>query len=330
MGRLLNETYKKVSMNKSKSNESDKENEYNTLKCISKENEASLPKRAQLIRSSEELGSLYNQALQCLSSTLGNKRPCLLSDHEPENVFFQASNLNFYLNPSLESSKIVYNSVRNYSYQIFQEHMGSYEQLYQRAKCESIKQVKNFPGEDATLDEVWIGIFKQLAINLKAILTYTQKLPGFSRLSQCDLFKLVKDNIFVLFGFFIVKLFIDDELYFILPNGVQYTKKRILETMDQSLGNKMIEMERSLVKMKITDNELALLVPYVLSRNKESLNLENIEDLKHINEYYNRAMYKELCVNKRSKEFLTHLSEIIVGCPVVNDGIKDKNINEMA
>ena len=231
---------------------------------------------------------------------------------------------------SIDSNRILLNLMRDKSYQLYIVLENTfYKPDLERGKVLVSQQhaMSTFTGHDATISEVWSGVFKNIADTLSFIFKFVSELPGFSNLSPRDLGLLIKQHFFEIHGYIIYKLWINDEFFLLLPNGIQFTKNWIRKTMGEAALNMMLEQVRRLCLLSVNDYEIALIIPYCLSRKTDIPGLENPSELIKINEYYNQALYNEFCLNKRSKEFLARLSDVIYFFPIIDSDLKSRTVS---
>ena len=79
-------------------------------------------------------------------------------------------------------------------------------------------------------------------------------------------------------------------------------------------------------EINMTDYELSLFIPYLLSRETDLEDFENPSELLRINEFYNQAMYNEFRLNNRNKDFLRKLADVIIYFSIISRDLRTKKI----
>jgi hypothetical protein len=101
---------------------------------------------------------------------------------------------------------------------------------------------------------------------IKSYIQFSKEIPGFSQMTKKDFENMIKKCIYV---YMILKnsiLYIDNEYYLRLANGVQYTKKWKMQVVGENLLNKMFKFANCLNGLKMTVKELSLLFPFVMTK----------------------------------------------------------------
>ena len=95
-------------------------------------------------------------------------------------------------------------------------------------------------------------------------ISYARDIPGFESICQHDFLAIIKDNMPVLFGFRITKLFINDECY-LLSDKILFNKMRLKQFFCDDVCSYLFEFHKSLNSLSLTNKEFALLIPLVLT-----------------------------------------------------------------
>lgn len=120
--------------------------------------------------------------------------------------------------------------------------------------------------------------------NIKTSIDYIKKLPGFGSLAQKDFEKIVIERIFLVITLRVSKLFIDGEFYLFLDldDGVYFSRAIMNKAYGTNLTNDIFEFFEKFNQLKLTDQELSVFIPTVIS----SMGLEIFFYLKNFYKFY--------------------------------------------
>ena len=206
--------------------------------------------------------------------------------------------------------------------------------LYLREKaCSLIKMgVKVLEGHDATIEELWQGLHESMRSSIKTFVAYTREMPGFSKLTRNDFANMSKKRLYVYMMLKNSLLYMNDEYYLRLSNGIHYSKSWKLKIAGEQVTNAMFAFANDLNALNLTTKERSLLFPlalvkpcklffyfiisffYFFFNNSNFLFADNIyEDtsiFQILQDFYKRALYYEFDVNKRDDAFINKISEV--------------------
>lgn len=115
------------------------------------------------------------------------------------------------------------------------------------------------------LELVWDGLLELLANHIKTCVRYCKKLPGFETLSRKDISTVLSKRLFVVFGFKTCRLFMQNDYFLMLSDGTQYNRFWMNTTYGSKLCDKIFGYHDMLNSLDLTDQELAILVPFALT-----------------------------------------------------------------
>lgn len=99
----------------------------------------------------------------------------------------------------------------------------------------------------------------------KWLVKYIKKLPAFDQVSSEDIVKILNKRLFVVLGLVSAKLFINEELYLMLNNQIQFSRYWCQKVYGKVLSDKIFYYHSKLNDLELNETEIAVLIPYVLS-----------------------------------------------------------------
>ena len=173
----------------------------------------------------------------------------------------------FNASPSVDLHSCLFNSLLNDKvYQVHNQQHISIAQFHQRALAIIHAGVIDFQGHDATTKELWQGLMHALANTIKLFIRYCKELPGFSQISSRDLGRMVKLRLYDYCALKNFVLYINGEHFLFLPNGIQLSRSLMLKTLGSFVTAALFDFSNELNGMDMTRKELALTIPYILTR----------------------------------------------------------------
>jgi hypothetical protein len=130
-------------------------------------------------------------------------------------------------------------------------------------------------GHDTSKTRILSLLLAYFAENAKSMAIYAKQLPGFYRLCDQDLYAIVFNSTMAVLSFKTERLFIDGEHYTMLADDVQcskYLMYQVNDLINPHLNDHIFAYYEMLLRLKLTDYELALLAPLVLSSPGENKN----------------------------------------------------------
>ncbi|CAF0777693.1 unnamed protein product [Brachionus calyciflorus] len=210
-----------------------------------------------------------------------------------------------YLNSTAQNRDIVINLLRDESFHIYKYLTKEFQGLETKA-LELIESTD--PPSKCDLNQSYhLLLMQKLKIHfdkhVKFMLKKIRDLPGFERVCSHDIHVILNEQIFILFG-------------------LREIGTLIIGEKGRSL---VMEFFYNLKMLNLTEQELALLVPFILT-----ISSKNVQDsflIQELNEYYGRALISELSLNQRSKEFIKFLLQVIAESSKLNQFCFDILIN---
>lgn len=191
------------------------------------------------------------------------KSQCII----PKTIF-----TDLFLNSNSENFLIVMSLIRDKVYQLYMEQIKPFEKNIQECSELVKNKTKVFKGQDATREQAWCAFMKQMIWRLKAYLPYAESLPGFDKTCTDDLITTLNDSLPVIFGLLVTKLFVDDECY-LQQDEIQFTKRWMIEFVGADLAGCIFNFHNKINELCLTNQEVALLIPFVLTSPGRYFNL---------------------------------------------------------
>ncbi len=179
-----------------------------------------------------------------------------------------SSSDSIYFKMSFENSNQLFlNSLRDKTFNLFKMYSSRYDSMYERAVYYTSQNIQYVDGrDDVKLSEIWSAVMYTISNDLEPMAKYLNSLPGFSFLKRNDFSNLFKENLFTIYILTTIRLYINGELYYCLNGNIQYTRKRMGQAFGFQATDKMFECALRLQEIKITESELALLIPYIITQ----------------------------------------------------------------
>jgi hypothetical protein len=184
----------------------------------------------------------------------------------------------------------------------------------------------NFVGHDATPTEVWSGLLSNIVIFVHDSLYMSVQIPGLSELTPKVRGSLIKKKFYEIHLLLSASLFINDECYYMLSNGIQYTRHWMNRLVGEHLTNLKFDFEYELNSFELSDRESALILIFVLTMirpNEEELESQDQDQedfscyksddwskIRVLNEHFKHVLLYEFRRNKRSSEFVDRIEQV--------------------
>ncbi|CAF1018932.1 unnamed protein product [Brachionus calyciflorus] len=122
-----------------------------------------------------------------------------------------------------------------------------------------------------------------------------------------------------------IKLYFNGDCYFMLDENIQLNKDILTFMAGKKLINELFDYTFSLKDFSLTDQEIALLIPFFLTT--FSTGFQDTALIRELNEYYRKTLYYEFCLNNRNNFYLENLIKVLSLTPKINIMFKDVEIN---
>lgn len=174
---------------------------------------------------------------------------------------------NIYLNTCNENILFILVALRDKCYQLFVE-----ARQFFAPNLEYARRMKNatpgdvhFLGQDLNVEDYFELMLKFTGIYAREVVKYAKKLPGFDRINDLDLFSIIKIRMFSFVHIITENLVIDGENYILLFEKCQTSKYMITKVFGEKVANRLFEFHVKLKKLGLSEHELAVIIPVILS-----------------------------------------------------------------
>ncbi|CAF0764325.1 unnamed protein product [Brachionus calyciflorus] len=227
-----------------------------------------------------------------------------------------------YLRSTNEHKIILITLLRDKTYQVFKKYTHEFEIQEKRALSliEAGYTPVKYDLNKSLVRQMRNKILSFLQSHAASTLQMLQELPGFECFERSETNSIISDNFFSVLGIRIYKLFINNESFLMLDENIQLNNEAMSKCMGNDFRSRLNDYIFNTKFFKFTDSELALLIPFFFSTS-----LGNSPKLRELSEYYTQALFYEFSLNKRSKELISRLSEILSQIPQIN--VMCKNVN---
>jgi hypothetical protein len=164
-----------------------------------------------------------------------------------------------------QSCLILITLLKDKMLQLLQEQREVFEPMVERAKFLRENKITLYDGHNASKDTVLNSVKGMLAKHTKDYINLIQNIPGLiDCLDLNDLVILAEDNLICMFALKCTHLFIDNEFY-LFHDGVQISKKWMDSILSYEMANKVFEFHARFNSLLLTDQEIALLMPILIT-----------------------------------------------------------------
>ncbi|CAF0957751.1 unnamed protein product [Brachionus calyciflorus] len=223
-----------------------------------------------------------------------------------------------FLNSSNQNQVLVLSLLKDKTYQLFQECNEGFDTYETRAL--NILQSGYVPIENErsqeNIDFIRQTFLSFLQNHALAIYKFINNLPGFDRLDKHDMNVMMNDNFFSILGYRTYKLFLEDDCFLMLDENIQFDKKIASFVLGDDIQKRVFKYCFKITSFNLTEVEIALSTAFILTT--FSKNLLNMDLVRELNEYYGRALYYVLTLNKRNKDFLERYIAELCKLPQMN------------
>jgi hypothetical protein len=110
------------------------------------------------------------------------------------------------------------------------------------------------------------GILSLLEFDVKTLLKFMNLLPGIAECASAskNVRKMVRENVYMLFTLKRHRLYLNDEFYCFLPNGMHYTVSMTAKVLSNDLAREHFECYARFQEIQMTEAECALLAGFML------------------------------------------------------------------
>lgn len=172
-----------------------------------------------------------------------------------------------YLTVKNKENLIFISLLRDKCYKLFCKYLIIDQSEIDLAVSNSISYKKKYlrlPGADADPQTVMKLVYRSIT-DFQIILTrYLKEMPGFNTLSSEDLAYLIEQRINFIYGLQTRNFFINGECYR-FESDIQISRSWFNTLMGKEKADIAFQFENNLSKLELTDFEVALLIPTILS-----------------------------------------------------------------
>jgi hypothetical protein len=115
-----------------------------------------------------------------------------------------------------------------------------------------------------TQAELYVATCEKMMGHYITVKNYASQLPWISSLSHRDIEALVRNNYYAIYGFFLNKFYIGGEVFMTLSDGRPFMREHWVLRFGDELAKRMFKNLDTVVQL--TDNEIALFLPYTLTQ----------------------------------------------------------------
>ncbi|CAF0926195.1 unnamed protein product [Brachionus calyciflorus] len=223
-----------------------------------------------------------------------------------------------FLNSSKENQTLVLSLLKDKTYQLFQECIEGFDSYETRALniLQSGYVPIDYERSQENIDFIRQTFLSFLKNHAMAVYKFINNLPGFDRLDKHDMNVMMNDNFFSLLAYRSYKLFLEDDCFLMLDEKVQFDKNVASIILGDEIQIKGFSHCFKMTSFRLTEIEIALSAAFIFTT--FSQNLLNMDLVRELKEYYGRALYYVLTLNKRNKDFLENYIRELCKFPQMN------------
>lgn len=196
---------------------------------------------------------------------------------------------------------------RDRLYQLYVEQLSHHKQESDQAISLSKQQVKPFSGQNTSLCQLIKSHMRRMTNDFKILFNYLSRMPGIDCFTKPEIECLMKEKIMSIFSFFKQNVWVNDDLWIILPGNVFFNRQSLKRMMGEALEKDIVDIHRLILQLNLTSQEMAVLLPYIVTIDLECWLPDHQEKIIKLNELYKRTLLNELSLNLRSQEYLDNL-----------------------
>lgn len=189
---------------------------------------------------------------------------------EPSKLFSKSILVDYYLRTSQENQIFILAMLRDKAHQLYKEETLEFEDHY--AKAVRLGEKSSIAFDQSLLKLIWNKNLNFLENHALSIQKFLEELPGFCKLSSLDQRKIINEQFFTILSIRTLKLFKNDEYYFMLDDETWLSKRVMQHLMGYNACEKIFSLQFKLQSFEFTDQELALLITIILSIQSSSKN----------------------------------------------------------
>lgn len=173
-----------------------------------------------------------------------------------------------YMNTFNENILFVLTLMRDKCYQMFVELRRPYDPFHKRMlriREQNLHKQEKQKIIEPNCEFVYEQVEKLLNFHVHVSAKYIRELPGFNRLAVEDIAIILKSRSFAIFGFRVQYLFVDNEYYMMIADNIQLNRQIMIKSFGDSFTNYIFDYHDRLNKLELTERELAVICPLILS-----------------------------------------------------------------
>lgn len=214
-----------------------------------KSNKRSLKEREKYIKENYDLDFFFKSQLKLYQSSR------IITEKSYHDLFFNMEN---------ENILFLLTIIRDKVYQLYIELIKPLEKNIEQAHELIKNKIKTFEGHEVTKEKAWQCHITEMKNQAQLFVAYGKSLPGFNNISSKDFTAIIGDNLAVLVGFKITKLYIKNECYYVIDH-IQMCKYWLRKFFGEAILNNILDFHHKLNNLKLSNHELALMIPFVLT-----------------------------------------------------------------
>lgn len=118
--------------------------------------------------------------------------------------------------------------------------------------------------QNDSMEEALTGLVSEILRFVRLYVPYAKKLPGFAGICDEDLYRILDDNLPLIFAIRSTKLYINGETFY-MDGETHLNRKKIMKAFGFNDSMIIFEFHRRLNELNLSDYELAWLIPYVIT-----------------------------------------------------------------
>ncbi|CAF1580742.1 unnamed protein product, partial [Didymodactylos carnosus] len=159
--------------------------------------------------------------------------------------------------------------------------------------------ITDYPGNNASVSEVYAGLRAAIPMHVKNMIAAFKKIPGTNEINAEDFQKMMLHRGMDYYMLKYSCILVNGECYQIYPNGLQYTRRWMTQMHGKKMVSRMFDFANKFNNLNLHEQELALIYPIVLCTDDHTL--DDPETVRSIKACFSYALYAQMCVTRKEQ-----------------------------
>lgn len=194
-------------------------------------------------------------------------------------------------------------------FQLYKKHIQLAPLIVKTRECHRNKDYTDSSVENVPVEVLLKGLIDSISEHSKWLTRFARDLPGFGRINVDDFIQMVSGSAMLLFGLIANPFYNNNENHTVISNNYQFSRSRMNKVLGTFKTGLLFEFHYVFKKLLLSENELALLYPFILTSSNADL-IKEKDMFYQIKNYYNKILIYEFELNRRDATFYANLKEL--------------------